>query len=149
MASDLDSFKLIECRLIVAPVVELGGAGGGMGGHGGGFFEDTAIFEIVGDAGCSEAVIADPCGDAGGPGAAIDHLSGIAVGQRSVAQRLGDAIDARKERGLGKAAQTCHLEIFGEIGIQSVVTGGRHGPCHLSPAVLPKADDCDVRCPRP
>ena len=48
--SDLDLLKLVQRRLVVASVVELGRAGGGVGGHGGGFFEDAAVLQIGGDA---------------------------------------------------------------------------------------------------
>ena len=86
-------------------------------------FEDTAIFQIVGDARRAKAVIADPCGDTGGLSTAINHLSRIAVGQRSVAERLGETIDGGKERCLGTIAQTGVFEIIGEVLIEGVVAG--------------------------
>src|SRR5271166_6014668 len=60
---------LIEGDFIGTAVVELGGAGGGVISHGSGLFQRAAVLQISGDPGGTEAVIADPGGDAGARGA--------------------------------------------------------------------------------
>ncbi len=53
-----DLLDLVEARFIVPPIIKLAGARRGMVGNGGGLFQHHAIFEIGGNAGGAERVIA-------------------------------------------------------------------------------------------
>jgi len=94
-----------------------------VGGHGGGLFEDTAIFQIIGDAGGAKAVIADACADPGGLGAAVDHFSGVAVGERPLAELFRDPANRWEEGGLGVAKQARLFDVDGKVVVKRVVTG--------------------------
>jgi hypothetical protein len=67
--SNHDPLDLIERDLIVAPVIEAGGARALMVGHLLRDFELAAVAQVFGDAGGAEGVIADPGQDAGAAGA--------------------------------------------------------------------------------
>src|SRR5271155_1147405 len=66
MNSDLNPylFIFVERRLIVMPVVKLGGARGGVGGHRLRVFQGAVAFQVIGDASCSHRMIADAGFDA-------------------------------------------------------------------------------------
>jgi hypothetical protein len=55
------------------------------------------IFEIGGDPGAAKRMIADSGADASRACAAIDHLPGIGLCKRPIAELLGFAIDGAKE----------------------------------------------------
>ena len=50
--------------MVLAPIVELGGAGGGMRRHLTGLLQRAAVLQVGGDAGAAEGVVADFGGDA-------------------------------------------------------------------------------------
>ena len=58
-ASNQNPLHLVETHFIAPAVVELGGAGAGVVGHGRGLLECAAVFEIRRDAGGTEAVVVD------------------------------------------------------------------------------------------
>ena len=120
---DMDLFELVEGELVVTAIIELGGAGRGMGGHDRCLFEDAAIFEIGGDARRPEGVVVDPSGDAGGLGSAVDHHPSIAVGKRRAAQGLGAPINRRKQRSFGAGLEPSDGKVVGEIAVQCMVAG--------------------------
>jgi hypothetical protein len=64
---------LVERDLVVAAVVELGRACALVRGHLLGVLEEAAVEQIDGDAGCSEAVAAEPGEEPGVAGAADNH----------------------------------------------------------------------------
>ena len=64
-----DPLDLVEADLIASAVVELGGAGAGVVGHGGRVLQRTAVLQVGGDPCPSEAVVADPGVDPGRKGA--------------------------------------------------------------------------------
>src|SRR5262249_29513535 len=57
LAPNIDLHDLIERDATLAPVVELGGEGGGMGRHLTGLFERAAVFEVGGDARAAVGVV--------------------------------------------------------------------------------------------
>jgi hypothetical protein len=66
---DRNPLHLVEGHLAAPAIVELGGAGRGVVCHHGGGLQRAAVFQIGGDAGRPEGVIADLRLDAGGGGA--------------------------------------------------------------------------------
>ncbi len=64
---------LIERRLVVAPVVELGGARGGVGGHRLRVFQRAVALKVIGDSGCAHRMIADARFDACVSRAPLNH----------------------------------------------------------------------------
>jgi hypothetical protein len=73
-------FDLIKSDLVVAAIVELGRAGALMRRHLLGVFEQPAIEQIDGNAGCPEGVTAEPGDDPGLQGATYDHPPGVLAG---------------------------------------------------------------------
>src|SRR4051812_19188346 len=121
--SDPDALDLSEGEAVVAAVVELGGAGAGVVGHGGGVLQRAAVLEVGGDAGGAEAVVADRGGDAGGGGAAADHGVGVGLRQGRAGELAGAAADGAEQRPLRVAAQAGAVEVGGEVVIKVVVAG--------------------------
>ena len=62
--TDLNALDLLEADLIVAAVIEAGGAGALVVGHLLGDLELAAVLEVFGDAGGAKGVVADPGEDA-------------------------------------------------------------------------------------
>jgi hypothetical protein len=62
--SNEDALDFIEADLIIAPVIELGGAGRGVVGDHRRLLERATILQVGRDAGGPEGVIADPGADA-------------------------------------------------------------------------------------
>jgi hypothetical protein len=60
LAPNIDLHHFIKSDAILAPVVELGGAGGGMRRHLACLLECAAVLEVGCDAGSAEGVVADP-----------------------------------------------------------------------------------------
>jgi len=54
-----------------------------MRGHGLRVFQRATVVEVGGDAGGAEGVIADGIGSADGLGPALDHVGGVAGGERA------------------------------------------------------------------
>ena len=75
-----DPLDLVEANLVLSTIVELGGAGTGMIGHGSRILQRTAVLEIGSDPSGSEAVVADPGTDASCQGTSLHHE--ICVGLR-------------------------------------------------------------------
>ncbi len=82
-ASDQNPFDFIETDLVVAPVVEAGGAGALVVRHLLRHFELAAVAQIFRDAGRAEAVAADLRLDAGVRGAAADHAVDVGLAHRA------------------------------------------------------------------
>jgi hypothetical protein len=116
-------FDFIQADLIGAPIVELGGAGGGVVGHRGRVLQGASVFEVCRDTGRSEGVITDLGGDAGGGGAAADHGVGVGLGQGRGAQHPPPPLYGPKQRPLGIAAQSAAVQIGVQVGLQGMVAG--------------------------
>src|SRR5262249_6909881 len=76
---NIDLHHFIERDAVLAPVVELGGAGGGMRRHLARLLERAAVLQVSGDAGAAEGVVADLRCDAGRLGATAHHCPGITI----------------------------------------------------------------------
>jgi hypothetical protein len=74
LTPDIDLHHVIERDEVFPPIIELCRAGGSMRRHLARLLERTAIFEVGGDAGAAEGVVADFGGDAGRLGRAGDCL---------------------------------------------------------------------------
>jgi hypothetical protein len=79
--SNHHALDLIEREFTAPPVIELRGARAGMVRHAGRLLERAAVFQVGGDPGRAEAVIADLCANAGRGGAPSDHEVGVGLGQ--------------------------------------------------------------------
>ena len=78
----MDPLDLVEADVVAAPVIKLGGARRCVVRHRRGLFERAAIFQIGGDAGRAERVVADRRGDAGRERAAPHHRIRVRLRQR-------------------------------------------------------------------
>ena len=85
--SDADAFDLVEGDLVRAAVVEASGAGAFVVGHLLGDFEFSAVAEVFGDAGGTEAVAADLGFDAGAVGTSADHAVDVGLGHGRLERR--------------------------------------------------------------
>ena len=77
MKMNIDLHDLVERDAVLAPVVELGGVGGGMRRHLACLPERATVLEVGGDAGATEGVVAHLGGDAGCHGPPPHHLRGF------------------------------------------------------------------------
>jgi len=73
LAPNIGLHDLIKSDTVLTPVVELRGAGGGVGGHLAGLLERAAVLEGGRDARAAESVVAHLVGDAGCLGPAAHH----------------------------------------------------------------------------
>lgn len=64
-SSNHHPFHLIKRHIVGPSIIELCGAGRAVVRHGGRFLQRSTVLEISRDARCTEAVIAQGCGDAG------------------------------------------------------------------------------------
>ena len=80
---NIDLHDFIKRDAVLAPIVELGGAGRRMRRHLAGFLECAAVLEVGGDPRAAESVVADLCRDAGLLGAPRVMPIGIERTQRS------------------------------------------------------------------
>ena len=78
--SQPDPLDLIEADLVLATVIELGGASAGMIGHGSGVLQGTAVLQIGGDPGRPKTVISQLGRDPGRCGPPADHGVGVGLG---------------------------------------------------------------------
>lgn len=72
-----------------------------MAGDGLSVFKGTAVEEVGGDAGGSEGVVADPGGEAGGFGAALDDFEGFAAVQALIGQASASTGQGAEQGSLG------------------------------------------------
>src|SRR5262245_10115060 len=77
LPANIDLHHLIERDAVLAPIVELRGARGGMGRHLARLLQRAAILEISRDTCAAEGVVADFRCDAGRPGATAHHSPSI------------------------------------------------------------------------
>ena len=71
--SDQNALHLVEAEFVLPTVVELGGAGRDVVGHGCRLLQRAAVLQVGRDARSPEGVIADPRGNPGRPSAAQAH----------------------------------------------------------------------------
>src|SRR5688572_19751363 len=121
--SDPNPFDLIEREAVQPPVVELRRARARMVRHRRRRLEVAAAFEVGGDPGGTQAVIADPGRDAGTLGAAANHRVSLGLAHRLLAQRARVASDAREQEPFRRSTEAGALEVLGEIALQVVVAG--------------------------
>src|SRR5262245_4415809 len=74
---NIDLHDLIERDAVLAPIVELGGARGGMRRHLARLLERSSVLEVGRDASTAEGVVADLRCNAGRPGATAHHSPSI------------------------------------------------------------------------
>src|SRR3954453_13516294 len=98
--SQPDPLDLVEGDGLAAAVVELGGAGAGVGGHLLGVLEQAAVLEVGGDAARPPGVAADPGGDAGGSGTAAGHAVDVGPIHWSPGEPAGAAQGRAEQRAL-------------------------------------------------
>ena len=130
MSLNQNPLDLVERDLVVASVVEPGGAGGFVVGHLLRHFEFAPVPQILRDAGGAEAVAAYFRLDARVEGAAADHAVHVGLAHRAVAETAGASCGRREGPGLGverrAGLERCCLESFDvllQIGLEFVVTG--------------------------
>src|SRR5229473_7173915 len=81
---DFDPFHFVERKFLSGAIVKLGRPGRFVVGDGLGVFERAPIFKICGDTGRTESVTTRGVGQAGGPGATLDHVQHVESGHRLV-----------------------------------------------------------------
>jgi hypothetical protein len=108
--SNPHAFVFIERELVAAPVIEFRGARRRMVGHGLRVLERALAFEIVGNAGGTQRVIANCRFDAGLFGPPLDHTIGV---------RLRHALRCTG-RAAGRAEQGPIL-VAGDVGRRNIL----------------------------
>lgn len=94
-----------------------------MGGDLLGLLDGSAVFEVGGDAGGPEGVVADAGGEAGGDGPALDHVEGVATAERKAGDEAGLARDGAEEEGFRLLGDAGGLEIGVQVFLGEVVGG--------------------------
>src|SRR5262249_12363981 len=93
LAPNMDLHHFIKRDAIFPPIVELGGARGGMGRHLARLLQRAAVLEVGGDPGAAEGVVADLRCDASLPGATAHHSPSIvSVEPLTIELRLAAAV---------------------------------------------------------
>src|SRR5215475_6264195 len=92
---NIDLHHLIKCDAVLAPIIELRGARGGVCRHLARLLERAAVLEVGRDAGAAEGVVANLGGDVGGLGASAHHSPSVGSMQSlAVEDRLSTAVGA-------------------------------------------------------
>src|SRR5262245_27691957 len=95
LPANIDLHDLVERDAVLAPIVELGGAGRRMRRHLTRLLERAAILEVGRNASAAEGVVADLRCDAGRLGATADHSPSVGpVESLTVEDRLPAAVGA-------------------------------------------------------
>lgn len=119
----MDPFDLVKTNVVAAPVIQLRRPRRRVVGHRGGIFERAAVFQIGGDTGRAERVIADLRADAGRERPAPHHRIRVGLRQRSRAQLVRPARDCAEQRTLRLIAQARLFKVRVEVGLERVMTG--------------------------
>jgi hypothetical protein len=85
--SNQNTFHLIKRNLIAGAVIKLCGLWAFVIGDLLGMLDAAAVFEVGGDAGCPEGVIANAVGQANGFRTSFNHIQCVACIKRAAAQR--------------------------------------------------------------
>ncbi|MNC03092.1 hypothetical protein D3C75_504880 [compost metagenome] len=93
----MNPFHLIQTDLVPTPVIQLGGARRGMVGHRRRVFQGAPVFQIRGDPGGAEGVIADRRLDPGRQGPSAHHGMRVGLRQDGRTQLPGTALNRAKQ----------------------------------------------------
>ena len=88
-----DSFDLIETDVIMAPIIELGGAGAGVIGHGRGVLQGAPVLQIGGDPCRPKTMVAHLGRNPSRHRPPADHGIGIGLGQGRTRKLAGSPAD--------------------------------------------------------
>jgi hypothetical protein len=119
---DMYSLDLVQTDVVVTPVIELGGARRRMIGHRGGVLERAAVFQIGGDAGRAERVVADHRADAGSLGPALHHRVRVRLRQWPVAELSRAARNGPEQRPFRFIRDAGAVEIRVQVRLERMVT---------------------------
>src|SRR5262245_12143108 len=123
---NIDLHDLIERDAILAAVIELGGARGGLRRHLTGLLQRATVLEVGRNASAAEGVVADLRCDAGRPGATAHHSPSIvSVEPLTIELRLPTTIraifDGLEQGDRSGVRELGTLKVFGEVA----ACGGR------------------------
>ena len=97
---EADPLHLVQTDFVVSPVIQLRGARRRVVRHRCGVLQHATVFQVRGDAGRAERVVADGRADARSNSTAPDHRIGVRLRQRRVAELAGATPDRAEQRSL-------------------------------------------------
>jgi len=116
---------LVERHFLRAAIVELRRARARMVRHLRCLLKGAAVLQVRGDARRPKRVVANLGRDAGRPGAPLDHLVGVGLGQGIAGELAGRAAVGLEQERLRVARKARAVDVLVQIGFEVVVA--RHG----------------------
>src|SRR5262245_54709045 len=152
LPANIDLHDLVERDAVLAPIVELGGAGRRMRRHLTRLLECATVLEVGRNASAAEGVVADLRCDAGRLCATAHHSPCIvSVEPLTIELRLPTTIratfDGLEQGDPSGVRELGTLKVFGEVALQRVVAGHFVVTCRLFRGVAPTAAAAGGRGP--